>query len=342
MKKKVQWIGYVGGVLFAAAFPFLLNWMRSYPMNTISTILFSICCATIAIFTMIVFHRVLVYNSDKSVAQLKKRLVPSFLFYALITILFALFAFSLMSYLIYGINGWDRTDFLRRLFQNEFLGVILSVLMGISLSAIAFFFTVWWQAIGREQSLQEESLKYKYKNLKAQVNPHFLFNSLNTLSEIVYEDARRADNYIQKLAGVYRYILDNEDTDLVFLRDEMEFVKAYFDLQKERDGNKIEVEISVNNVNQFKIIPISLQILVENALKHNSASDVDPLVISITEMNGKYILVSNPIRKRTTLNSSHGTGLVNLKERVNLITGKEMTVETENNRFIVKLPIIKV
>lgn len=342
MEKKMQWIGYAAGVLFCAAFPFLLNWMRSQPLLDITTILFSICCVTIAVFTNTIFHKVLVYNSNKSVEQLKKRLVPSYLFYVFITILFALSAFTLMYYLTYEINGWDTTDFWGHLFRYQFPGVIASILMGISISTIAFFFTVWRQAIGREQNLQEETLKYKYKNLKAQVNPHFLFNSLNTLSEIVYVNARRADHYIQKLAGIYRYILDHEDTDRVPLQEELEFVTAYFDLQKERDGNKVHLDISIDNINQFKIIPISLQILVENALKHNSASDGDPLVISITGNNGEYIVVSNPIRKRTTLNSSHGTGLTNLKERVKLIIGKEMIIETKNNRFTVKLPIMKV
>lgn len=341
MEKKMQRVGYAAGILFAAVFPFLLNWMRSQPLFDTSTLLFSICCATIAVFTITLFHKVLVYNSNKSVAQLKKRLIPSFFFYVFITILFALSAFTLMFYLTYGINGWDTTNFWGHLFRNQFPGAIVSILMGIFISTIAFFFTVWRQAIGREQNLQEETLKYKYKNLKAQVNPHFLFNSLNTLSEIVYVDARRADSYIQKLAGVYRYILDHEDTDRVPLHEELEFVTAYFDLQKERDGNKVRLDMAIENVNQFKIIPISLQILIENALKHNSASDGDPLVISITGHGGEYIVVSNPIRKRNTLNGSHGTGLANLKERVKLIMGKELVIETGNNQFTVKLPIIK-
>jgi LytS/YehU family sensor histidine kinase len=167
-----------------------------------------------------------------------------------------------------------------------------------------------------------------------------LFNSLNTLSEIVYEDARKADQYIQKLSGIYRYILQNEEIDLVPLNEEIEFVKQYFDIQKVRDNDKIMLEIDFQHASEFKIVPVSLQILVENALKHNSKSETLPLKIRI-EMGYDTILVSNNIQRKNILENTSKTGLVNLRERVKLILDKDLIIEEENNQFIVKLPIVK-
>lgn len=340
MKKKTLKIGYAAAVLFALSFPFQMAWMRSQPLFNVGNLLFSTCSGLIAAITVFTFHKVMIYNTNKSAAQLKKQLIPSYFLFVFITAFSALALFSPTAYFIYRANGWDTTDFIKRLFQQELPGVTISILAGVFLSTIVFFFTVWQQAIEREQQSLEEALKYKYKNLKAQVNPHFLFNSLNTLSEIVYVDARKADHYIQKLAGIYRYILDNEETDLISLHEELRFINRYFELQKERDGEKIRLEIDFQHPERYKIIPISLQILIENALKHNSASEENPLYIRIQQHDG-YVVVSNTIQKRSTLNASHGTGLANLKERLMLITGKEMTVEMKNNQFVVKLPIIK-
>ena len=116
-------------------------------------------------------------------------------------------------------------------------------------------------------------------------------------------------------------------------------LRRYFSLQKERDGEKIQLEINIQQVERYSIVPISLQILVENALKHNSASEKNPLRIIIQNENDPFIVISNNIQKRSTWSNSPGTGLSNLKERVRLIMGKEMTIETEQNQFTVKLPI---
>ncbi len=156
----------------------------------------------------------------------------------------------------------------------------------------------------------------------------------------MYEDAKKADKYIQKLSGIYRYILENEEVDLVPLNKEIEFVKQYFDLQKVRDNEKIALEIDFQDADQFNVVPVSLQILVENALKHNSRSEKLPLKIRIERKNDE-IVVSNIIQKKNILENASKTGLLNLKERVRLILDKDLILEEDNNQFIVKLPIIK-
>ena len=222
----------------------------------------------------------------------------------------------------------------------ELSGAIKQFSIWILIGSAFFFYFIWRKAIVREQKLREENLKYKYQNLKSQVNPHFLFNSLNTLSEIVYEDSKIADKYIQKLSGIYRYILENEEIDLVPLNKEIEFVKHYFELQQVRDNDKILLKIDIKDADKFKVVPVSLQILIENALKHNSRSEKLPLIIRI-ERNIDRIVVSNNIQRKTILESKSKTGLLNLKERVRLIIDKDLIYEEDNNQFIVKLPIIK-
>ena len=266
-------------------------------------------------------------------------IIPAFLLFMVIILLISLMVIGVQIYLFHLIMGLDTTHFINNLFEVEFPQTIKYYSVCALIASAFFFYSSWQQAVDREQQLREENLKYKYRTLKTQVNPHFLFNSLNTLSEIIYEDTRKADNYIQQLASIYRYILDNEETDLIPLKEEIRFVNRYFSLQKERDGEKIQLEINIRQVERYSIVPISLQILVENALKHNSASEKNPLRIIIQNEDDPFIVISNNMQKRSTWSNSPGTGLSNLKERVRLIMGKEMTIETEQNRFTVKLPI---
>jgi LytS/YehU family sensor histidine kinase len=190
--------------------------------------------------------------------------------------------------------GRDMSEFFPHLFQYELTFSKASYFLWLTAFTVAFFYILWQKSVRKELALEEENLKYRYSRLKSQVNPHFLFNSLNTLSEIVYTDARRADNYIQQLASIYRYILDNEETDFVPLIEELSFVGQYFSIQKERDNGKIALQADCPNAARYKVIPVSLQLLAENALKHNSMSEKEPLTIRIYEEEN-YIVFSNPL-----------------------------------------------
>lgn len=336
-KNKKSIILFVAAVLFSFGFSAITSSLDNLNPFDISTLVFGITNLLSVLSISYLFIKILDSNSTKSIAQLKKRLIPSFVFSLLATIFIALSVYLLGRYTIIWIKGWSVTNMTNLIGS----GAIISLSIGLFISCIVFFYTIWRQAIDREQKLREENLKYQYRTLKAQVNPHFLFNSLNTLSEIVYEDAKKADNYIQKLSGIYRYILDNEDVDLIPLSNELEFVTKYFDLQRERDGNKIDLKIQVSDSEKIRIIPVSLQILVENALKHNSVSENNPLKINIYKEDA-FIVVSNNIQRKNSLDNSYGTGLTNLKNRIKLITGREAVVDQENNKFIVKTPIINI
>ncbi|MDH8701521.1 two-component system LytT family sensor kinase [Dysgonomonadaceae bacterium PH5-43] len=294
--------------------------------------------------------------SERPPEEQKKRFIPTILLFFLgtivITFLITFIFLPLFSHIIYAVpflfNAIDKEniifpDFVELLgpFHFELIFSHSNFLILFIILPLFLLYNLWTQSINKEKKLQEENLKYKYRTLKTQINPHFLFNSLNTLSEIVYIDAKKADNYTQKLAGVYRFILDNEDVDLLPLTKELEFVKEYFSLQKERNEDKIVLNINIDNPQNYKIIPISLQILIENALKHNSASKEQPLTIDVFIEEG-FIIVKNNLQKKTILDNSSGTGLANLKERAKLIMNKEMIIVQDNNQFVVKLPVISI
>ncbi|MEO5561964.1 MAG: histidine kinase [Chitinophagaceae bacterium] len=179
--------------------------------------------------------------------------------------------------------------------------------------------------------------------LKNQIDPHFIFNSLNTLSHLIEEKPEKAKQFNDNLADVYRYILQNKIRDLVLLREEMDFLQDYFSLLKIRFEKAVQLNISVpeNCLDQFLIPPISLQVLAENAIKHNEFNEAEPLIIEMAMGEGALV-INNNLRKKKLRKPSSGIGLKNLNERYGLTTNNSITIiETENN-FTVSLPVLKI
>jgi len=341
MKKNKSFKMLAGILLFIVVIAWLFkSWETGDPFG-LSTLFFCLIMLFNALVAEVIWCVLFEKQLSRPISQLKKIIIPVFILFLAVVLLVSFCIMGLSVYINYVVSGMDTSNIWEHLLQVEFPAALRVYPFVAFIAAAFFFYANWSNALDREKRLREENLIYRYRTLKAQVNPHFLFNSLNTLSEIIYVDTRKADNYIQELAGIYRYILDNEETDLISLEEEIRFVTRYFELQKVRDGNRVQLNMNIPGAGRFSILPISLQILVENALKHNSASEEKPLKILIHKEREDYIVVSNDINKRNVLTDSHGTGLSNLKERVKLITGKEMTVKTENNQFIVKLPIIR-
>lgn len=340
MKKKKTAIVLVLVLLFSLIFSLLYKWMQTGNPFSAETIMFGSIILMNILITGSIAYSVYKKYSKKASIQLKKDVIPAFIIFVLVALIISLLIVSGGVYAFYLIKGFDTSNFLSHLFKVELTSAIKQFSIWILIGSVFFFYIIWRKSIEREQLLHKENLKFKYRNLKSQVNPHFLFNSLNTLSELVYIDAKKADNYIQKLSGIYRYILENEKIDLIPLNEELEFVQQYFALQKERDSDKIILDIDIPNATNYKIIPISLQLLIENALKHNSMSKENPLVIKLNKSDD-YIIVSNIIQRKNIMESSTQIGLSNLRERVRLIVGRELIKIEENNQFTVKLPIIK-
>jgi LytS/YehU family sensor histidine kinase len=198
---------------------------------------------------------------------------------------------------------------------------------------------MWAEAVDKVKKLREEKLIFQYETLKSQVNPHFLFNSLNTLLSLVRSEPDLSEKFVQKLSSIYRYILENREKELVPLSDELDFVNNYFYLQKIRDDEKIEMKIELNIEVNALIVPVSLQLLVENALKHNISTRKQPLEIIIHNEGIDKIVVRNQLQKKSQLNDSSKIGLKNLNERCRLILDREIEILETADEFVVKVPV---
>ncbi len=190
--------------------------------------------------------------------------------------------------------------------------------------------------------LDWERSKAEMSALKNELHPHFIFNSLNTLSYLILNDPKTAHEFNSKLASVYKYFLINKDRELITLDGELEFIENYFFMLQIRHDNKLHLSTELNNSHggTLMILPYALHTLVENAIKHNEFTDANPLCIKVV-LNGEYIHVINNKKPKLYSVNSTGVGLRNLGSRYMLVCHKNILVETTENEFIVKLPIIK-
>ncbi len=190
------------------------------------------------------------------------------------------------------------------------------------------------------EQLQREYAQIRLQALKSQVNPHFLFNSLSVLSSLVHVDAALSDQFIQQLARAYRYILEQKELDLVTLEEELGFLDAYFFLMQIRFDKKLRLEKTIEpGLTNYKLPPLTLQLLVENAVKHNRMSASDPLVIRVYT-DKELLVVENNISQRDQPETSTGVGLENISRRYALISDKKPQVEHSSEQFKVLIPLI--
>jgi sensor histidine kinase YesM len=195
----------------------------------------------------------------------------------------------------------------------------------------------------RNEQLERARAEAELEALKNQIDPHFIFNSLNTLSHLIDNNPGKAKQFNDNLADVYRYILQNKARDLVLLREELEFLQHYFLLLQIRFEKAVQLQIHIKEetLDQYLIPPISLQILAENAIKHNEFSETDPLLIEM-EMKNDELIVHNQVRRKMLRKASSKIGLQNLGERYKLTTNKEIVIKEEEKDFTVSLPILKI
>jgi LytS/YehU family sensor histidine kinase len=191
-------------------------------------------------------------------------------------------------------------------------------------------------------NLEQDNIQAKYQALKHQVDPHFFFNSLSVLSSIVHTNPEMAGNYIHNLSKLYRYTLETKQNNVVPLTDELEFLDSYLFLMKIRYPYSLNFKIELDRLktDRVGIHANCLQLLIENAIKHNTFKDDDPLTIEIAEDDG-YICVQNRIRKKKQPNPSTGIGLENIRRRYELCDEKKIIVRETDGNFIVKLPKIE-
>lgn len=212
------------------------------------------------------------------------------------------------------------------------------VFLGSLASNAVMFFKNWKEAAVQQEKLKREQLALQYDTLKSQVNPHFLFNNLNALTSLISTNPDKAIDFVKKLSEVYRYVLDQKDTELVDLDTELKFVESYIFLQKIRFGNNLNVQMEINNKN-FKVIPLSVQMLVENAIKHNEISDRNPLYIRIFSDENQYLTIENKLQKKSG-SEGNGTGIDNIKSRYQFFTDRELLLAISKEYFRICIPLL--
>ena len=228
--------------------------------------------------------------------------------------------------------------------EHILLGIIIAIILNMFLSTFyegIRLFSKWKTSLVESERLAKESMTSKFEALKNQINPHFLFNSLNTLSALIYSDTEKAEVFIDEFASIYRYILDNRDRFVVSLKEEIDFIKSFVYLLKIRFGDGLVFNIHIDSeLLKHNLPTLSLQLLVENAIKHNIVSTDHPLEVSIYNENNS-IIVKNNLQPRDEEIDSIGIGIVNLKERYKLLSDLEPRFEIANEHYIAKLPLIQ-
>ncbi|MBP7506599.1 MAG: histidine kinase [Prolixibacteraceae bacterium] len=202
------------------------------------------------------------------------------------------------------------------------------------------FFKEWRIEVTEGEKLKQEAISLQYQVMQNQVNPHFLFNSLNTLGSLIDIDTKKAKEFTRELSLFYRELLFFKDKDLISLKEEISFLERYIYLQKIRFGDNFNVEIDLGNNITGEVIPMSVQMMVENAIKHNIISNERPLSINIGLLSENELFVENNFQPRENVQGSNRIGLNNLKERYMFLTGKELTINNDSKKFRVTIPLI--
>jgi hypothetical protein len=241
------------------------------------------------------------------------------------------------------LNDIDPSRFFEeRFFWTHLFYIILSLGVSTFLHARGFMRN-WKTAMTQETTRQEIVAKTetaKFESLKSQIDPHFLFNSLNVLTSLIGENPNQAEKFTTKLSKVYRYVLEQRNKDLIPLSEELQFAKTYMELLSMRfeDAVHFEIPTTVSNA-ELKIVPLSLQLLLENAVKHNVVSSLKPLSIKIYEQDG-FLMIENNINPKEAIGKSTKVGLRNIADRYGLITRRRVTIENNNTTFKVSLPLL--
>lgn len=230
--------------------------------------------------------------------------------------------------------GFDVGD---KFYGTLYSTILITLVITMFMTGRAFLLN-WRESAVEAERLKKENMEAQYNSLRSQVNPHFLFNSLNALTNLVYQDQDKAVKFIKQLSTVYRYVLSTRDKEMVSLAEELEFLHSYLFLQQIRFGEKLKLHVDLNG--DGFVAPLVLQMLVENAIKHNIIADEQPLSIRIYK-DETFVIVENNLQKKSIpTDESTGAGLENIKKRYSFLSSESVRVEDNEHSFKVSVPII--
>jgi sensor histidine kinase YesM len=221
------------------------------------------------------------------------------------------------------------------------VGVVCNVL-ATTMNEGAAFYEKWRRLVDEAEQLKRENLQSQLEGLKGQVNPHFLFNSLNSLSSLISDEPDKAEKFLDEMSKVYRYLLRTNEDGLTTLDAEMQFIHSYFHLLKTRYGDGLDMEILIDErYYAYQLPPLTLQMLVENAVKHNMILKDRPLKILIMTTNSGRLVVSNNLQRKDRMVSSNKVGLTNIVNKYRLMKQEEISVRDDGKEFAVVVPLIQ-
>lgn len=262
-------------------------------------------------------------------------------FGAIGSFILTLVTFGLLRYLftLY-YTGATFVEFIENESSASYVVAFVITLIASLFTHAFYFYRALQKKQVKEQKIIAGSASARFDALKNQLDPHFLFNSLNVLTSLIEEDPDAAQKFTTSLSKVYRYVLEQKNKDLVTVDEELNFARTYVRLLKMRFEDSLDFEIPEKASNpDFKIVPLSLQLLLENAVKHNVVTSSRPLRLKVYEENG-MLKVKNNIQEKQVVKKSSGVGLQNIRQRYSILTDREMLISDANKEFIVSLPML--
>jgi two-component system, LytTR family, sensor kinase len=272
-----------------------------------------------------------------SLDQTRKRVmykIPVNIFIMTPSVLVIIYIFHFLSILKYQVDGND-------IFMALLLGLGVNIIFE-SLWEVIYIIEKYKESVAEEAMIEQLRLGQEFNKLKQIVNPHFLFNCFNTLSSLIYEDKVQAEKFLDELSKVYRYLLRNNENDMSTVAQEVQFMVSYARLLETRYGDAFRMEMNINpKCMECDMPSLTLQLLVENAVKHNVVSRSQPIVVTISSVDEGYLVIENNLnRKKRLLNESNGIGLSNIRDRYRLLNRQDVSVEESEDIFRVRVPYI--
>ncbi|QDO94344.1 histidine kinase [Formosa sediminum] len=265
------------------------------------------------------------------------RLVIGFVGASLITLL-GLFVIHAVTRLVY--QGLSFSEFLASERLSDYIFGFWITMSIVVVFHIVYYYNAYQQKKLKEQKVIAGTASAQFESLKNQIDPHFLFNSLNVLTSLIEENPDSAQRFTVSLSKIYRYVLDQKDKELVTVAEELRFAKTYMNLLKMRFENSIVFQLPEDyDQPEAKVVPLSLQLLLENTIKHNTVSEQKPLEITIT-IEDNVLVVKNNLQKKEVLQTRKGVGLQNIVNRYAILTNRKVLVDETPEYFAVKIPIL--
>jgi hypothetical protein len=267
----------------------------------------------------------------------KKRLLVGFAGSVVLSLI-VIFLLHLFEEVVY--NNQSLQEFLENEKpENYVVPSIITFFVTLTIHAI-YFYKAYNENKVKEQKIIAGTANAKFESLKNQIDPHFLFNSLNVLSSLIEENPENAQRFTTSLSKIYRYVLEQKDKELVSVEEELAFAKTYMNLLKMRFENSLFYEMPTTAISaEAKVVPLSLQLLLENTVKHNVVSEQRPLHIRIF-VEGDYLSVQNDYQKKEVLQERQGVGLQNIVNRYGIISNRKVLIAQNEQTFTVKIPIL--